>query len=205
MSTSHLNSMAELPGIDPASLEGLEPLLDRVFNFDPDAALEMTEIKPLRIAPVQEVEEEEYGLELFSSDAPDIISAGGRYSPSGESLLVGELKATIDLLRAQLDYAATELKESNNRVRWLETQMAAKEDQLALLPDLLSRAGQLTVAEKEMAVLRQDADELKARTAEMNELCAEFRSGLEELIKDIEQANRPWWQKLFDLFRWITG
>lgn len=216
---THLNSMADQPPLDPASLEGLEPLLDRVFAADAPVTPPVVSPvpRPLSlargknpavidrslIATEDATEDEDDGI--FSGKS-EIISSGSSAASraADEVIVIDELRAIIDLLRAQLDYANVEMRASANRVRLLEAQLAAKDDQLLLLPDLLARASQLTVAEREMAVLREDADRLKVETAEMHKLSVEMQSGLQELLAQLELANRPWWQRILDLFRWSS-
>lgn len=124
---------AELP--HPASLEGLEHLLDRIFEVDyspPSAESEAATaaFKPLKIASDDK------------TSRP--ILSGNKASKTDE------LEATVILLRSQLSYTRAELKETRSHNRWLELQTVAKDDQLRLLPDLFQRASQVTIVEREL-------------------------------------------------------
>ena len=138
MTFTNLNTNFEPPILDPASLEGLEPLLDRVFSAapppHPDVRPFMTAIAPPAPRTIDS------GV-LFGAD-DEIISSGVAQSTDNTdaSLVINELCATIDLLRAQLAFSNSELRFAHDRNRWLETQIATKEDQLSLMPDLMTRA-----------------------------------------------------------------
>ncbi|HEY9785116.1 MAG TPA: hypothetical protein V6D17_06915 [Candidatus Obscuribacterales bacterium] len=194
MSITHLNSQAEPLPVDPASLEGLEPLLDKVFSAEPKPLLRAIDCSAAtdNFAPPR-------AKELFSSDA-EIMSWGApQTQPEHSEFVINELKATIDLLRAQLEFATTQMRSSQDRVRWLEAQLAAKEDQVALLPDLLLRAGELTVAQREMATLKDEAEQLRAETLELKMQSQDLRNSFEEVLRELAESNRPWWRKLIDL------
>ena len=64
-------------------------------------------------------------------------------------------KTTVCLLQAQIDYAHAELKSVKYHNRWLELQIAQKNDQLRLMPDLFTRAIKVTEAEYEAAALKE--------------------------------------------------
>ncbi len=182
--------------MDPACLEGLEPLLDRVFSAAPPAHPDvrpfMTPMAPQRAGTID-------SGELFGADE-DIISSGvPRSSESADaSLVINELCATIDLLRAQLAFSNSELRFAHDRNRWLEMQIATKEDQLSLMPDLMTRAAQVTVAERELKVIQMDADRLLDDTREIREIAEQLSTSLNESLRELEDLNTPLWKKMWN-------
>lgn len=186
--------------MDPASLEGLEPLLDRVFSADPTVRLERPDVRPF-MSPVTPlpIRTADSG-EILGADDDEIISSGSNRSTeaSDASLVINELCATIDLLRAQLAFSNSELRFANDRNRWLEMQVATKDDQLRLMPDLMSRAAQVTVAEQDLRDIQLEADRLLDETVEIRELTAQLSATLNESLKELEEINKPLWKKIWD-------
>ncbi len=196
MTFTNLNTNFEPPVLDPISLEGLEPLLDRVFSAAPPAHPDvrpfMTPIAPPAPSTVD-------SGELFGADDEIISSGTPKSSDSAEaSMVINELCATIDLLRAQLAFSNSELRFAHDRNRWLEMQIATKEDQLSLMPDLMTRAAQVTVAERELRVIQADADRLLDDTREIREIAEQLSATLNESLKELEDLNKPLWQKVWD-------
>ncbi len=194
--TFTMNQNFEPPVMDPASLEGLEPLLDRVFSAAPPAHPDvipfMTPIAPPAPRTVD-------SGELFGADDEIISSGTPRSTDSAEaSMVINELCATIDLLRAQLAFSNSELRFAHDRNRWLETQIATKEDQLSLMPDLMTRAAQVTVAERELKVIQADADRLLDDTREIREIAEQLSATLNQSLKELEDLNKPLWQRIWD-------
>ena len=205
MTISNLTANFEPPSMDPASLEGLEPLLDRVFSaappVHPDIRPFMTPIAP----PLHRTVD---SGELFcANDESEIISSGAPQSSdnSDASMVINELCATIDLLRAQLSFSNSELRFAHDRNRWLEMQIATKEDQLSLMPDLMTRAAQVTVAERELKVIQADADRLLDDTREIREIAEQLSATLNESLKDLEEMNKPLWTKVWDFLLGRSG
>jgi chromosome segregation ATPase len=186
--------------MDPASLEGLEPLLDRVFSADPTVRLERPDVRPF-MSPVTRlpISTVDSG-EILGADDDEIISSGSNRSTEAAdaSLVINELCATIDLLRAQLAFSNSELRFANDRNRWLEMQVATKDDQLRLMPDLMSRAAQVTVAEQELRDIQLEADRLLDETVEIRELTAQLSATLNESLKELEEINKPLWKKVWE-------
>lgn len=188
------------PSMDPASLEGLEPLLDRVFSADPTVRLERPDVRPFMSPvtrlPIRTVD----SGEILGADDDEIISSGSNRSTEAAdaSLVINELCATIDLLRAQLAFSNSELRFANDRNRWLEMQVATKDDQLRLMPDLMSRAAQVTVAEQELRDIQLEADRLLDETVEIRELTAQLSATLNESLKELEEINKPLWKKVWE-------
>lgn len=207
MSFTSLNTNFEPPILDPISLEGLEPLLDKVFSAEPsahppahpDVRPFMTQIAP----PLHVVDDTIDSGEIFAAD--DEIISGPSYKKdemSDASLVINELCATIDLLRAQLAFSNSELRFAHDRNRWLETQIATKEDQLRLMPDLMTRAAQVTVAERELKDIQVDADRLLDETREIREIAEQLSASLNESLKELEVLNKPLWLRIWD---WLLG
>jgi hypothetical protein len=196
MTNTNLTTNFEPPSMDPASLEGLEPLLDRVFSAAPPAHPDvrpfMTPIAPPSPRTID-------SGELFGADDEIISSGTPKPSDSAEAtMVINELCATIDLLRAQLSFSNSELRFAHDRNRWLEMQVATKEDQLRLMPDLMTRAAQVTVAERELKVIQADADRLLDDTREIREIAEQLSLSLNESLKDLEDLNKPMWKKIWD-------
>ncbi|MCC7530680.1 MAG: hypothetical protein IT342_19305 [Candidatus Melainabacteria bacterium] len=198
MTITNLTTNFEPPIMDPASLEGLEPLLDRVFSAAPPAHPDvrpfMTPIAPPAPGTIN-------SGELFGvDDEIEIISSGApRSSDSAEAnMVINELCATIDLLRAQLSFSNSELRFAHDRNRWLEMQIATREDQLRLMPDLMTRAAQVTVAERELKVIQADADRLLDDTREIREIAEQLSLSLNESLKDLEDLSKPLWKRTWD-------
>jgi hypothetical protein len=196
MTFTNLNTSFEPPIMDPASLEGLEPLLDRVFSVAPPAN---PDVRPFMTPLAPPLEGTSDSGELFSADT-EIISSGAPVSSESAdaSMVINELCATIDLLRAQLAYSNSELRFAADRNRWLEMQIASKEDQLRLMPDLMSRAAQVTIAERELKDIQMDADRLLEDTREIREIAEQLSASLSESLKELEEINKPLWKKVWD-------
>lgn len=196
MTFTNLNTSFEPPIMDPASLEGLEPLLDRVFSVAPPAH---PDVSPFMTPLAPPLEGTSDSGELFSADT-EIISSGAPVSSESAdaSMVINELCATIDLLRAQLAYSNSELRFAADRNRWLEMQIASKEDQLRLMPDLMSRAAQVTIAERELKDIQMDADRLLEDTREIREIAEQLSASLSESLKELEEINKPLWKKVWD-------
>lgn len=188
------------PSHDPISLEGLEPLLDRVFSADPTVRLERPDVRPF-LSPVAPTTARTIDSgEILGADDDEIISSGSLKANeiSDASLVINELCATIDLLRAQLAFSNSELRFANDRNRWLEMQVATKDDQLRLMPDLMSRAAQVTIAEQELRDIQQEADRLLDETVEIRELTAQLSATLDESLRELEEINKPLWKKIWE-------
>ncbi|HIA52265.1 MAG TPA: hypothetical protein EYN91_09295 [Candidatus Melainabacteria bacterium] len=199
MTFTNQTTSFEPPIMDPASLEGLEPLLDRVFSADPTVRLERPDVRPF-LSPVTPlpIRTTDSG-EILGADDDEIISGSLRTSEAADaSLVINELCATLDLLRAQLAFSNSELRFANDRNRWLEMQLATKDDQLRLMPDLMSRAAQVTIAEQELREIQGEADRLLDETVEIRELTAQLSATLNESLKELEEINKPLWKKIWD-------
>lgn len=199
MTFTNQTTSFEPTSFDPASLEGLEPLLDKVFSADPTVRLERPDVRPF-MSPVAKLPTRTTDSgDILGADDDEIISGTSRSSESADaSLVINELCATIDLLRAQLAFSSSELRFANDRNRWLEMQMATKDDQLRLMPDLMTRASQVTIAERELKDIQLDADRLLEETREIREIAEQLSASLNESLKDLEEINKPIWQKIWE-------
>lgn len=211
MAFTNLNTNFEPPTIDPASLEGLESLLDRVFSADPLGFVNPVpvnrianpDVRPFMNSIAPPLPRTADSAFIFGGD-DEIISSGSPKSQDSAdaTLVINELCATVDLLRAQLAYSNSELRFSNDRNRWLEVQIATKEDQLRLMPGLMTRAAQVTIAERELQEIQMDADRLLDETREIREIAEQLSFSLSESLKELEELNKPLWKKFWEfLFR----
>ena len=172
--SSHFNQQN-----DPASLEGLddllEGLLDKVFDTEHDAS------SNVRVLKLKESKEEVDTIDsdvsiddLFESD--DIVSASdglfsSSYGPStlskspslfeADSSETVELELKIRFLQSQLDYRNKELRESFNRLRFMEGQVQAKDQQLSMIPALIERGALATEYEYELDSLKDQLELVK--------------------------------------------
>jgi hypothetical protein len=196
MTFTNLNTSFEPPVFDRASLDGLEPLLDSVFSAEPPVD-ETVEKSVAKLSAVPRTGTD-IGAEIFGADI-EIMSGPSKYKDNDDaSIVINELCATIDLLRAQLSFSNSELKFSANRNHWLETQIATKDDQLQLMPELMTRAAQVSIAERELFDIRIDADRLLDETREIREIAEQLRMTVDETIKDLEECNKPLWRRILD-------
>lgn len=159
---------------DPASLDGLDDFLDGLLDkvFDPilkDAEPE----KVVALRPVSKLPTESYVADLDIDDlfdcSPDDIVSGDRglFSPSYKnststrpSLFEADPDQTVELelkirfLEAQLEYRNRELRESLSRIRFMEGQVTAKDDQLKMVPELIKRGADAVRYEHELEDLK---------------------------------------------------
>lgn len=183
-SSTHYNHVS-----DPVSLEGLDDFLDGLLDkvFDPELK-QTTNLRVLRKDSTEDkttdtnggvTEDSEICLDdLFEPD--DIIGSGsGIFAPSyGQSksdrpsLFEADPDATVEMelkirfLEAQLDYRNRELRESFNRLRFLEGQIQGKDDQLRLIPELIKRGAVANQYEHDLVALR---DNLEAVSEELRD------------------------------------
>lgn len=142
------------------SLDGLDALLDRVFAFETTVLNVVHRPQP---------------------DTSEIID----FVPTKEkedSVTIEYLRRSEQLLRAQLDYAQEQMTQYKYDIRRLELDLAAKQDQVQLMPELLLRAAKTTVAENKVAGLEATIEDLKGRLTDAN--------------RELEQHRSTWWAKL---------
>ncbi|MGE0263415.1 MAG: hypothetical protein AB7V06_12140 [Candidatus Obscuribacterales bacterium] len=198
---------------DPVSLEGLDDflngLLDKVFDDgDNETASPPSTVRAFRRPSdseivlaagtdnaVENVLDDLFGPDDIIDFSPGIIAPSNRaIDDSRPSLFeadtdhLAEWKLKVRLLESQLDYRNEELKRSLERIRFVETQLAAKDDQLRLLPELLKRGIDATRYEMELTELK---DQL--------ECLSEDLSKAQNRLEDV----RSTWIGRFSL--WLTG
>lgn len=140
------------------SLDGLDALLDRVFAFETTVLNVVTQPKP---------------------DTSEIID----FVPTrDDSVTIEYLRRSEQLLKAQLDYAQEQMSQYRYDIRRLELDLAAKQDQVQLMPELLLRAAKTTVAENKVAGLEATIEDLKGQLTEAN--------------RELEQHRSTWWARL---------
>ncbi|HMO22747.1 MAG TPA: hypothetical protein PKC98_17440, partial [Candidatus Melainabacteria bacterium] len=145
-------------------------LLDKVF----DPILKSAEPeKVVALRPVSKLPTESYVADLDIDDlfdcSPDDIVSGDRglFSPSygaststRPSLFEADPDQTVELelkirfLEAQLEYRNRELRESLSRIRFMEGQVTAKDDQLKMVPELIKRGADAVRYEHELEDLK---------------------------------------------------
>ena len=159
---------------DPASLDGLDDFLDGLLDkvFDPILKSAEPE-KVVALRPVSKLPAESYVADLDIDDlfdcSPDDIVSGDRglFSPSygaststRPSLFEADPDQTVELelkirfLEAQLEYRNRELRESLSRIRFMEGQVTAKDDQLKMVPELIKRGADAVRYEHELEDLK---------------------------------------------------
>ncbi|HMP52067.1 MAG TPA: hypothetical protein PKD05_10995 [Candidatus Melainabacteria bacterium] len=159
---------------DPASLDGLDDFLDGLLDkvFDPILKSAEPE-KVVALRPVSKLPTESYVADLDIDDlfdcSPDDIVSGDRglFSPSygaststRPSLFEADPDQTVELelkirfLEAQLEYRNRELRESLSRIRFMEGQVTAKDDQLKMVPELIKRGADAVRYEHELEDLK---------------------------------------------------
>lgn len=159
---------------DPASLDGLDDFLDGLLDKVFDPILKSTESeKVVALRPVSKLPAESYVADLDIDDlfdcSPDDIVSGDRglFSPSYKnstssrpSLFEADPDQTVELelkirfLEAQLEYRNRELRESLSRIRFMEGQVTAKDDQLKMVPELIKRGADAVRYEHELEDLK---------------------------------------------------
>ncbi|MBZ0189992.1 MAG: hypothetical protein K8F91_27355, partial [Candidatus Obscuribacterales bacterium] len=161
---------------DPKSLQGLDDLLsgllDRIFD-DNDLALSSLcayRQSDSRIDSSSATDLDElFGKGEIIDFSPGIIAASipsedddrqSLFSADPDYLREWELRTR--LLEAQIDFRNEELKRSLDRIRFLETQMTAKDDQLRMLPELLKRGIDATRYQAELSELKDNLEYLLA-------------------------------------------
>ncbi len=179
---------------DSLTLDGLDDflcgLIDELFHVEGEVSLE--DVGQLELAQLEQeiIDDIENGgvqdnvRDLFSDARPRIFSRspGAVQSPDQrpsifgpDNELVGGLELKVRLLESQLDYRNGELKESLRRMKWLESELASREDQLKFLPELLKRSIDATKYEFEL-------DDLKLKLEFLSSELAAARKEL-EIIK----------------------
>lgn len=154
---------------DTLTLDGLDDflcgLIDELFQVDAEGAPEVKS-NQFELAQIeQDIMEEITGDTTGGDDRSNVVSAlPGLFARSlaaskaleeRPSIFEGDnetnsLILKVKLLESQLDYRNNELKESLRRMRWLESELASKEDQIKFIPELLKRSIDATRYELEL-------------------------------------------------------
>lgn len=179
---------------DPLSLEGLDDflcgLIDELFQVEPPEARSDEEIDPLlELAKVEQDILDAITAEVESKEAvsgrPGLFFrtvAPGEQSYERPSIFEADREVTntlnlkARLLESQLDYRNKELNESLRRIKWLETQLAEKDDQLKFLPELLKRSIEATSYEFELEDLKLKLEFLTSELAAANQTLDTLKS-----------------------------
>ncbi len=178
---------------DSLTLDGLDDflcgLIDELFHVEGEVALE--DVGRIELAQIEQdiINDIENGgtrdnvRDLFSDVRPRMFSRSPGSAPSVEQRpsifgpdneLGGGLDLKVRLLESQLDYRNGELKESLRRMKWLESELANREDQLKFLPELLKRSIDATKYEFEL-------DDLKLKLEFLSSELATARAELETI------------------------
>lgn len=186
---------------DPVSLEGLDDflngLLDKVFeDGENETSSPPSTVRAFRRSAdrevilssgsdnaVENVLDDLFGPDDIIDFSPGIIAPSNRaVDDSRPSLFeadtdhLAEWKLKVRLLESQLDYRNGELKRSLERIRFVETQLAAKDDQLRLLPELLKRGIDATRYEMELSELRDQLEGLSEDLSKAQNRLEDVRS-----------------------------
>lgn len=198
------HEQARLPGAEQFNIEGLDAILDRIFQNAPSpvsvvSAEDTTVSSGTRSSALNsganangcnELQDFSPGG-IFDSTRGEIIS-GSEPSTAGDASMSphsAELLAMNKLMSAQLDYAKSELDINRHRVQWLESQLALREEQVAVLPELFARAGTLCQVEKEVAGLQQILKSEREKTGNLERFSRILRSTNDELTVQLIIAN----------------
>lgn len=186
---------------DPVSLDGLDDflngLLDKVFDDqESETACPPSTVRAFRRSAdrevilasgsdsaVENVLDDLFGPDDIIDFSPGIIAPSSRAVDGSRPSLfeadsdhLAEWQLKVRLLESQLDYRNEELKRSLERIRFVETQLAAKDDQLRLLPELLKRGIDATRYEMELSELRDQLEELSEDLSKAQSRLEDVRS-----------------------------
>ncbi|MDZ4832398.1 MAG: hypothetical protein SGJ27_01220 [Candidatus Melainabacteria bacterium] len=178
---------------DSTSLEGLDDflcgLIDELFQVDaegtPDTISNRAELALIEQDIFDEIASD------TTDDRSNVVSAlPGLFARSvaatktmeeRPSIFEGDtetntLELKTKLLESQLDYRNKELQESLRRMQWLENELAAREDQIKFLPELLKRSIDATRYELELDDLKLKLEFLSSELTEANSQLSIIRS-----------------------------
>jgi hypothetical protein len=143
---------------DPISLEGFEDLLDRIFEADDKIRLADSRNDSAKLSAPNLVAS---SITRFSADNVTIVPTVGASviathsewavssEQSDQELVVAseQVRGEVILLKARLAYALQALADAKFKEKALRTRVASLEDQLNVVPHLLSKAARLTELE----------------------------------------------------------
>jgi hypothetical protein len=170
---------------DSASLEGLDDflcgLIDELFHVDAEGAPD-TISNRAELAQIEQDIFDEIARDT-TDDRSNVVSAlpalfarsaaATKTLEERPSIFEGDtetntLTLKTKLLESQLDYRNKELQESLRRMKWLESELAAREDQIKYLPELLKRSIDATRYELELDDLKLKLEFLSSELNEAN-------------------------------------
>lgn len=170
---------------DLLSLDGLDDflcgLIDELFHVDAEGQQETVsnraELALIEKDILDDIEQNANGeRDNVVSALPGLFARSVNSAKSLEdrpSLFEGDTETNtmvlkVKLLESQLDYRNNELQESLRRMRWLENELAAREDQVKFLPELLKRSIDATRYELELDDLKLKLEFLSSELATAN-------------------------------------
>lgn len=170
---------------DLLSLDGLDDflcgLIDELFHVDAEGQQETisnrAELALIEKDILDDIEQGANGeRDNVVSALPGLFARSANAAKSLEerpSLFEGDTETNtmvlkVKLLESQLDYRNNELQESLRRMRWLENELAAREDQVKFLPELLKRSIDATRYELELDDLKLKLEFLSSELAAAN-------------------------------------
>ncbi len=170
---------------DSASLEGLDDflcgLIDELFHVDAEGTPETISNRAELAQIEKDIFDEIAGG--TTDDRSNVVSAlpalfarsvaASKTLEERPSIFEGDsetntLVLKTKLLESQLDYRNKELQESLRRMQWLESELAAREDQIKFLPELLKRSIDATRYELELDDLKLKLEFLSSELTEAN-------------------------------------
>jgi hypothetical protein len=178
---------------DSLSLDGLDDflcgLIDELFHVEaegiPETISNKAELAQIEQDIFEEIENtpEDERSNVVSA-LPGLFARSFNVTKTTEdrpSIFEGDTETNtmvlkVKLLESQLDYRNTELQESLRRMRWLETELAAREDQIKFLPELLKRSIDATRYELELDDLKLKLEFLSSELSAANSQLAIIRS-----------------------------
>lgn len=170
---------------DSTSLEGLDDflcgLIDELFHVDAEGTPETISNR----AELAQIEKDIFDeiADGTTDDRSNVVSAlpalfarsvaASKTLEERPSIFEGDsetntLVLKTKLLESQLDYRNKELQESLRRMQWLESELAAREDQIKFLPELLKRSIDATRYELELDDLKLKLEFLSSELTEAN-------------------------------------
>ncbi len=185
MTNYQISSQYSFVPTDSLSLDGLDDflcgLIDELFHVDAeglqDTVSNRAELAQIEQDIFDEIASGTNGQEensnvvsampgLFARSLASIKSVEDRPSIFEGDTETNTLILKTKLLESQLDYRNKELLESVRRMQWLENELAAREDQIKYLPELLKRSIDATRYELELDDLKLKLEFLSSELQE---------------------------------------
>ncbi len=197
---------------DLLSLEGLDDflcgLIDELFHVEAEGPQENSSRAELALIEsdiIDDIENNDRGNVvsalpgLFARSAAAAKSIDERPSLFEGDADTNQWLLRVKLLESQLDYRTNELQESLRRMRWLENELASREDQVKYLPELLKRSVDATRYELELDDLKLKLEFLTSELSSANEQLATIKANwlgrlslwLASKKADMERTEQP--------------